>query len=232
MTHRHSHAPSTASTASAASGRRLAFAIALGLGLALAAPALRADDASEAQKLFELMDLKPGMSIAEVGGGNGGMTVEMARRLGPEGHVYSSELNADRRADIRAAATREHLTNITVLESSDRTANLPEECCDAIFMRNVYHHFTKPGEMDRSLVAALKPGGRIGVIDFIPDAGSKVPDGVPENRGGHGVTPEIVTDELSTAGMTSTGPRVGWPHTENTGRNDHGFLVLLRKPSS
>jgi ubiquinone/menaquinone biosynthesis C-methylase UbiE len=217
----------------AASGRRrLAFASALVLVLALAAPALRADDASEAQKLFELLELKPGMRIAEIGGGSGGMTVEMAKRLGPEGHVYSSELSADRRADIRAAATREHLTNITILESSDRTANLPDGCCDAIFMRNVYHHFTKPDEMDRSLVAALKPGGRIGVIDFIPDAGSKLPDGVPENRGGHGVPPDVVIEELSTVGMTSAGPRVGWPNTEKTGPNDHGFLVLLRKPSS
>jgi predicted methyltransferase len=228
MTHRILHS---------SSGRRLAFAVARGLVLSLmlafAAPALRADDASEAQKLFELMELKPGMRVAEVGGGSGGMTVEMAKRLGPEGHVYSSELNADRRADIRAAATRLHLTNITVLESSDRTANLPEGCCDAIFMRNVYHHFTKPGEMDRSLVAALKPGGRIAVIDFIPNAGSTVPDGVPANRGGHGVKPDMVIDELSTAGMTSTGPSVGWPDTEKkTGPTDHGFLVLFRKPSS
>jgi predicted methyltransferase len=226
MTHRHSHPHPPL-----VRRRGLTFASALGLVLMLAAPALRADDASEAQRLFELMELKPGMSVGEVGGGNGGMTVEMAKRLGPEGHVYSSELSADRRADIRAAATRTHLTNITVIESSDRTANLPEGCCDAIFMRNVYHHFTKPGEMDRSLVAALKPGGRLGVIDFVPSPGSSVPDGVPANRGGHGVRPELVIDELSSAGMTSTGPGVGWPNGEAK-PGDRNFLVLFRKPSS
>lgn len=228
MTHRHPCSPFVRRRAVC---QTWAFAGALGVLLALAAPALRADDASEARRLFDLMELKPGMTVAEIGGGNGAMTVEMAKRVGPDGRVYSSELNADRRADIRAAATRTHLTNITVLESSAETANLPDGCCDAIFMRNVYHHFTRPGEMDRSLVAALKPGGRMGVIDFVPSPGSSVPDGVPANRGGHGVKPDIVIEELSNAGMTSTGPGVGWPG-EEAKPQDRNFLLLFRKPSS
>jgi predicted methyltransferase len=227
MRHRQPQGPSLASLA-----RRVARASALAFIIALVAPALRAaDDAAEAQRLFDLMELKPGMTVAEIGGGGGAMTVEMAKRLGPEGRVYSSELSADRRADIRAAATRAKLANVTVIESGDSTANLPEGCCDAIFMRSVYHHFTHPEEMDRSLVAALKPGGRLGVIDFEPSPGSKVPDGVPANRGGHGVPPALVIDELSSAGMTSTGPSAVWPNQQSAA-DGRSFLVLFRKPSS
>jgi predicted methyltransferase len=188
-----------------------------------------ADDAAETGRLFERLDLKPGMTVAEIGGGSGSMTVEMARRLGPEGKVYSSELSDKSREDIRKAAQQAQLANVIVLESSQATANLPEGCCDAIFMRNVYHHFTQPADMDRSLVAALKPGGRIGVIDFEPSAGSKVPDGVPSNRGGHGIHPATVIDELSSAGMTSAGPQIAWPEVDRKAGSEQ-FLVLFRKP--
>jgi predicted methyltransferase len=195
-------------------------------------PALRAaDDAAEARRLFDLLDLKPGMTVAEIGGGSGSMTVEIAKRLGPEGRVYSSELTDKSRGEIRDAAKQAQLENVIVVESSQTTAHLPEGCCDAIFMRSVYHHFTQPADMDRSLVAALKPGGRLGVIDFEPSAGSKVPDGVPANRGGHGIHPATVIDELSTAGMTSSGPSMPWPNEQAT--DDHrSFIVLFRKPAS
>lgn len=201
--------------------------------LALAAPAasaLRPDDVAEARVLFEHLELKPGMTVAEIGGGSGSMTVEMAKRLGPGGRVYSSELSDKSRSDIRDAAKQAQLENVIVLESGQATANLPEACCDAIFMRNVYHHFTQPADMDRHLAAALKPGGRLAVIDFAPDAGSQLPDGVPENRGGHGVKPALVIDELTAAGLTSTGPSSAWP--EGAPKPGEGFLVLFRKPAS
>jgi predicted methyltransferase len=214
--------------------RALVFVVAFVLpavAIVLPAVARRADDASQARQLFELMELKPGMTVAEIGGGKGEMTVEMARQLGPEGSVYSSELSADRRADIRKAADQAKLTNVIVVESSDATANLPAGCCDAIFMRDVYHHFTKPAEMDRSLVAALKPGGRLSVIDFEPGPGTKAPDGVPANRGGHGIHPATVIEELSSAGMTSSGPSAAWPN-EQTPQDRRLFIVLFRKPAS
>ena len=171
------------------------------------------------------------MTVAEIGGGSGSMTVEMARQVGPDGRVYSSELTEKARGDIRDAAKQAQLTNIVVLESGQASAGLPEGCCDAIFMRNVYHHFTQPAEMDRHLVAALKPGGRLGVIDFEPRSGSTVPDGVPANRGGHGVPPAVVIDELSAAGMTSTRPSSAWPEGGSTAGGT-AFLVLFRKPVS
>src|SRR5262249_39024059 len=74
------------------------------VAVVLPAVAQRADDATQTRQLFQLMELKPGMTVGEIGGGKGEMTVEMARQLGREGRVYSSELSADRRADIRKAA--------------------------------------------------------------------------------------------------------------------------------
>ena len=57
-----------------------------------------------------------------------------------------------------------------MLEGAAAATNLPPACCDAIFMRDVYHHITEPEAFNKSLAASLKPGGRLAVIDFPPDA--------------------------------------------------------------
>jgi len=187
---------------------------------------LPAQVASEAPRLFDLLELKPGMTVGEIGAGRGEMTVEMAKRVGPSGRVYSTELDPARLADIRAAVSREGLTNVVVITAGERATNLPAECCDAIFMRDVYHHFTNPEEIARSLSASLKPGGRLAIIDFEPQAGSAVPEGVPANRGGHGVPPETIAAEIGAAGPSVVRTFPGWT---NLRANRQMFLVLFRK---
>lgn len=200
----------------------------IGVALSCAVGHVRAQTASEAERLFETLELKPGMTVAEIGAGRGAMTLEMARRVGPAGHVYSTELDPARLADIRAAVSREQLANVTVVEAGERSTNLPDACCDAIFMRDAYHHLTDPGEIARGLFAALKPGGRLAVIDFEPRGGSPPPDGVPANRGGHGVRPDVVADELTAAGLSLVRTIMEWP--ESSRRSQRMFLVLFSKP--
>ena len=104
-----------------------------------------------------------------------------------------------------------------------RATNLPDACCDAVFLRNVYHHITAVDAFNRSLVASLKPGGRLAIIDFEDRSGGQIPKGVPANRGGHGVPPGIVVDELKAAGLTHIRTAEQWPPGEPT------FLALFRK---
>jgi ubiquinone/menaquinone biosynthesis C-methylase UbiE len=202
------------------------LAVVVTVAMAGAAGFLQAQIASEAPRLFELLELQPGMTVGEIGAGRGEMTIEMAKRVGPGGRVYSTELDPARLADIRAAITREGLTNVVVITAGERSTNLPAECCDAIFMRDVYHHITAPEEIARSLAASLKPGGRMAIIDFEPQAGSALPEGVPANRGGHGVPPEIVAAEISAAGPSVVRTFPGWT---NLRANRQMFLVLFKK---
>ena len=109
------------------------------------------------------------------------------------------------------------LENVTVVEGSVDGANLPEACCDAIYMRRVYHHFTAPQEMNASLQRAVRPGGRLAVIDFTAEDAiffvrwfMGLPEGVPENRGGHGVPVRIVSEELAEAGFEQERAIADW----------------------
>ncbi len=103
------------------------------------------------------------------------------------------------------------LANVIVVESKEADTNLPAGCCDAIFLRRVYHHLTKPAEFDAGLVRSLKTGGRLAIIDFAPRAGLGPLKGVPSNRGGHGIPQKIVIEELSAAGLQVEKIVDDWP---------------------
>jgi predicted methyltransferase len=152
------------------------------------------------------------------------LTVLMAGHVGPEGRVYSTEINAERLEEIRRAAASASATNVTVLEAGTDGTNLPAACCDVIYMRNVYHHFSNPAAINRSLFESLKPGGRLAVVDF-PPRGSRdaATPGERASDGTHGVRAEVVATELEAAGFT----RVS---VASPAANEEGFLVVMRKP--
>ncbi len=175
-------------------------------------------------KLAVLLDLKPGMTVADVGAGFGAMTVVFGNWLRPDGRVFATDIAERQLATIRDYVKRENLSNVTVLQGATGSTNLPAECCDAVFMRDVYHHLTLPADFNRSLAAALKPGGRLAVIDFLPEPGSKLFPGVNPNRGGHGISPELVVSEVSEAGLRHERTVDRWPDLEGG-----LFLVLFRK---
>ena len=197
-----------------------ALVAAVGLAALVAATRAAEDVAAESARLVEILDLGPASTVAEIGAGAGEMTVAMAERLGPKARVYSTELDADRLRDIRDAAARAGLRNVTALEAAERDTNLRTACCDAIFMRRVYHHLTEPAAIDAGLFLALRPGGLLAVMDFAPRGGSP-PHGVPANRKGHGVAAPLVVEELT---------RAGFEHLRTIDWTSGMYLALFRKP--
>jgi predicted methyltransferase len=178
-------------------------------------------------ELAAVLELESGMTVADIGAGGGAMTMFMARRLGAASRVYATEIGVPQLDEIRQLVSREHLENVIVIEGHERSTNLPDGCCDAIFLQDVYHHLTSPSEITRSLLAALKPGGRLAVIDFEPQPGSSVPVGVAANRGGHGIPPALVVSEVLASGFTHVKTIAKWPPRANPAEF---FLALFRKP--
>jgi ubiquinone/menaquinone biosynthesis C-methylase UbiE len=176
----------------------------------------------DAPWLVEVLELTPGMAVADVGSGFGAMTVVLGHWIG-SGRVFATDITESALRQTREYVKTEGLTNVTVLEGAEAATNLPDACCDAIFLRNVYHHITGVDAFNRSLVASLKPGGRLAIIDFEDRSGGRIPKGVPANRGGHGVPPAIVVDELTAAGLTHVRTAENWPAGQPT------FLALFRR---
>ena len=155
----------------------------------------------DAPKLVEVLELKPGMTVADVGTGGGAMAVVLGHWIG-SGGVFATDVTEHALRSTRDYVKKEGLTNVTVVEGAEASTNLPPACCEAIFLRNVYHHITAIDAFNKSLFDSLEPGGRLAIIDFAPNPGSKLPEGVPENRGGHGIPPAVVIEEMKKAGLT------------------------------
>ena len=175
-------------------------------------------------RLAEVLKLAPGMTVGDVGSGGGAFTVVFGKWIGG-GKVYATDITERALRLTREYAKKEGLSNVTVIQGAAGSTNLPPSCCDALFMRDVYHHITDVEAFNTSLFASLKPGGRLAILDFRPDPGSKLFPGVPANREGHGIRPNLVEDELKAAGFTHLQTIERWPPDDKNPL----FLVLFTK---
>lgn len=175
---------------------------------------------SDVDLLINILDIQKGNTVADIGAGDGDQTIGIARYLGSGARIYSTELGTQRLQSLRNNIKQADAQNVEVVEGVPNATNLPQECCDAIYMRRVYHHIDDPAAFNASLFATLKPGGRLAIIDFRPD-GSEAD---PENRdqsGSHGVSPQTVVEELTEAGFQLI--------NSDTESGRH-FYVVLQKP--
>ena len=187
-------------------------------------PVVHGSTADEVERLVEWLEIKPGTRVADLGAGDGTYTVALAGRVGPAGHVYATEIDDESLAEIRQAVTEAGLANVTVIEGAISSTNLPDACCDALFSRLVYHHLTDPEAINADILRALRPGGRLLIIDFEP-GGILDWIGRPateERRGGHGTPKETVTKEVTAAGFELLRGPETW-----RGRT---YAVLFRRP--
>jgi SAM-dependent methyltransferase len=127
----------------------------------------------------------------------------LAELVGEQGQVFATEIKSKLLKEMRDAVTEAGLKNVSVVWGSQYDTGLPSRCCDAIVLRWVYHHFTEPEAMRTSLFRALRPGGLIMIIDFDPSSRDwwKHPDGVPGDRGGHGIPKRLLIEEMTRAGF-------------------------------
>lgn len=175
---------------------------------------------SDVDWLIEVLQLKEGSTVADIGAGDGNQTLAIARHIGPQGQIYSTELSA--LDELRQAVNNSEHDNITVLEGHPKRTNLPRECCQALYMRRVYHHIDDPAAFNASLYQTLKPGGRLAIIDFEPRSSEADPEG-RDSGSQHGVTADTVVRELKNAGFVMISSQ------KVSGRN---FYVVMEKPRS
>ena len=207
-------------------GLALALVISAILGVSSVCTAASADEIARTAQLLGI-GINAEMAVAEVGAGSGETARAVAERIAPGGRLYATELDPEALAKLRKALSG--LPNVTVLEAGIADTRLPDDCCDVIFMEAVYHHFSKPAQIDASLLRALRPGGRLVVIDFPPTIWLSpwTPDDVPANRGGHGIPAQILIDELTQAGFEAVSLDEHW---SNGWLGQHYFAAVFRKP--
>jgi ubiquinone/menaquinone biosynthesis C-methylase UbiE len=120
----------------------------------------------EPAKALAALDLKPGQVVADVGAGSGYYTVRLAERVGASGKVFATDIQPEMLTLLRERVTREHLTQVDVVQATETNPGLPRNQLDLILMVDVYHELQHPQETLRQLRPALKRDGRLVLIEF------------------------------------------------------------------
>jgi arsenite methyltransferase len=122
--------------------------------------------ANKADKIIQTLSIQPGQTIADIGSGGGFFTVRFAQVVGTSGKVYAVDTNQELLDFINKQASKNGLTNIMTVQTSSDQPNLPLHRFDIIFLRNVTHHLKERISYFKKLKEALKPQGKIVIIDY------------------------------------------------------------------
>lgn len=113
-----------------------------------------------------LLNLKPGMTAADVGAGSGYYTEKLARAVGSSGKVYATDIQPGMVRLLERRARSRKPTQVQPVLATPESSGLPAACCDLILMVDVYHELAEPQKVLRQLRTALKPDGRLVLLEF------------------------------------------------------------------
>jgi len=117
-------------------------------------------------KLHEILKLKAGDVVADIGAGSGYHTFRLAEKVGAKGKVYAVDIQPEMLDIIKKRMKEKKLENVVPVQGTETDPKLPQNSVDMILLVDVYHEFSHPWEMTTVMVKALKPGGRMIFVEF------------------------------------------------------------------
>ncbi len=141
--------------------------------------------------VIQALALTPGALVADIGSGTGYFAVRLARAV-PKGHVYGVDIEPDMARYLAERGRREGLANLTPVAAAPHDPRLPR-AVDLVLVVNTYHHIAERAPYFGRLRQSLRSGGRVAIIDFLPDA----PAGPPRQAR---IPAAVVKEELGRAG--------------------------------
>jgi predicted methyltransferase len=152
---------------------------------------------SRRHKIVKACQLRPGLAVADVGAGTGLFTRLLAAEVGNEGRVIAVDISQKFLDHIQATSRADGVRNIQTLRCPIDSTGLPPESVDLAFICDTYHHFEFPFKTMKSLHQALRPGGRVIVIDFRRIPGTSTDWVLNHVRAGQ----EVVEAEIAQCGF-------------------------------
>ncbi|MCA0904668.1 class I SAM-dependent methyltransferase [Qipengyuania aquimaris] len=146
------------------------------------------DSRGEAQKVMDLAEIEPGMTVADIGAGNGYYTVRLAPRVGDSGRVLAQDIDPEAIQRLGRRVERQRLDNVSIRLGEPSDPRLPDNSFDRIFMVHMYHEIQQPYEFLWNMWPALRDGGQVIVVD------------VDRPTDQHGIDPLLLSCEFRRVG--------------------------------
>ena len=121
--------------------------------------------AGEAAKVMDLLDVRPGMAVADIGAGSGYYVGRLSRRVGPEGRVFAQDVERRYLERLRQRVSRERLGNVELILGEPHDPRLPPRSVDLALLVHMYHEIAQPFGLLANLAPAMRPGGRVAILD-------------------------------------------------------------------
>lgn len=154
------------------------------------------DQTQEAASVMDQAGVAPGMVVADIGAGEGYYTVRLSPRVGKKGRVLAEDIDPVSLSSLGDRVARDNLDNVSIQHGAEADPHLPAASFDRIFMVHMYHEVSEPYAFLWHLRPALRPGGKVVVVD--EDAPTSGP------HTGHGLAPTQLFCEFSAAGYRLT----------------------------
>jgi ubiquinone/menaquinone biosynthesis C-methylase UbiE len=177
-------------------------------------------------KLLRALHLKPGQVVCDFGCGNGYYTVQLAKRVGPDGKVYAVDIQQEMLDLLAERASPRGLKNITPVLATPENPGLPAAIFDLVIMVDVYHELSQPAEVLAAVRASLKPKGRLVLVEF-REEDPEVPI-LPLHKMSQGqVLKEVPPNGFKLVGQFDALP---WQHVLEFGRDDSPLPAIELTP--
>jgi SAM-dependent methyltransferase len=124
------------------------------------------DSLNEAGEIARLLELKPGMTVGDIGAGSGYHTVRLSRLVGPAGSVVAEDVTREYLIGLAKRVELLRLTNVRLALGEPHDPRLPASSLDAAILVHMYHEIAQPYPFLYNLAPALKPGARVGIVDL------------------------------------------------------------------
>jgi predicted methyltransferase len=174
------------------------------------------DREEEPAKLMKALDLRPGMTVCDLGCGNGFYTVRLARAVGPTGKVYAEEIQKEMLDLLAVEVRKAGVTNVEPVLGTVVDPKLPENKLDLILLVDVYHEIDRPVQMLANIRKSLAPKGRLVLVEF------RAEDPNVPIKPLHKMSKAQITRELTANGFKHTGGSddLPWQHVMFFERDD------------
>jgi len=147
------------------------------------------DAQGEARTVMDLAHIAPGMTVADIGAGEGYYTVRLAARVGKKGRVLAEDIDRGALARLGDRVARERLDNVSIKLGDGADARLPGGSFDRVFLVHMYHEVREPYAFLWHLRPALRAGGQVVVVD------------IDRPTGRHGIPPSLLFCEFAAVGF-------------------------------
>lgn len=170
------------------------------------------DKKLQIDRVMDLLGIKEGKNVADIGAGSGWFTVRASKRVGSTGAVLAEDINPLAIESIGKRTTKENLTNVRTVLGRPDDPMLPAGSVDAVLLLKVYHEIAHPVDFMKKLRPALREGAKVGIIDK------------NGNGANHGIEHEVVEKEMGEAGF-----RLSATHDFTKADGQDYFMIFVVK---